>query len=230
LSRRRVGYSAPAFPFGWIDIPDLGETSMGFYRDIVLPRLCHAALSSPLLTPYRDRVAGAAEGRVLEIGVGSGLNLALYAKAADVLALEPDPKLIEMARRAAQAAPRPVSFLEASAEQIPLEDAAVDTVVSTWTLCTIPHAVAALREMRRVLKPGGRLLFVEHGLAPTPGVQRWQHRITPVWTCITGGCHIDRPIDALIREGGFQLEALETGYAPGPKIMAYFYEGAARPA
>jgi ubiquinone/menaquinone biosynthesis C-methylase UbiE len=203
---------------------------MGFYRDIVFPRICHAAMGNPLLDPYRERVAGRAEGRVLEIGSGSGRNLGLYAKAADVLALEPDPKLIEMARREARAAPRPVAFLEASAEQIPLEDGAVDTVVSTWTLCTIPHAVPALREMRRVLKPGGRLLFVEHGLAQTPGVQRWQHRLTPVWTHIAGGCHLDRPIDKLIREGGFEIEALQTGYAPGPKIMTWFYEGGARPA
>jgi len=203
---------------------------MGFYSDIVLPRLCHTALSNPLLTPYRQRVVGRAEGRVLEIGAGSGLNLKLYTKAADVLALEPDPKLIEMARRAAKAAPRPVAFLEASAEGIPLADRCVDTVVSTWTLCTIPHAAVALREMRRVLKPGGRLLFVEHGLAPTPGVQRWQHRLTPVWKRISGGCHLDRPIDALIREGGFEIEALETGYAPGPKVMTWFYEGSARPA
>jgi ubiquinone/menaquinone biosynthesis C-methylase UbiE len=203
---------------------------MGFYRDIVLPRLCDAAMSNRLLRPYRERIVGAAEGRVLEIGAGSGRNLGLYAKAADILALEPDPRLIEMARRAAKAAPRPVAFLEASAERIPLADRAVDTVVSTWTLCTIPHAALALREMRRVLKPGGRLLFVEHGLAPTPGVQRWQHRLTPLWERVSGGCHLDRPIDALVREGGFDIEALQTGYAPGPKIMTYFYEGGARPA
>ena len=203
---------------------------MGFYRDIVLPRLCDAAMSNWRLEPYRARIVGAAEGRVLEIGAGSGLNLPLYAKATDVLALEPDPGLIEMARRAARAAPRPVAFLEASAERIPLADKTVDTVVSTWTLCTIPHAALALQEMRRVLKPGGRLLFVEHGLAPTPGVQKWQHRLTPVWKRISGGCHLDRPIDALVREGGFRLEALQTGYAPGPKVMTWFYEGGARPA
>jgi ubiquinone/menaquinone biosynthesis C-methylase UbiE len=202
---------------------------LGFYRHVVFPRLCDAAMRNRLLQPYRDRTVSQAEGRVLEIGAGSGVNLPLYAKAADVLALEPDPKLIEMARPKAKAAPRPVEFLEASAEQIPLADRSVDTVVSTWTLCSIPHAVAALREMRRVLKPGGRLLFVEHGLAPTPGVERWQHRLTPVWTRISGGCHLDRPIDALVREGGFAIESLQTGYAPGPKVMTYFYEGSARP-
>lgn len=201
---------------------------MGFYRDRVLPRLCDCTMSNRRLGPYRARVVGAAEGRVLEIGAGSGRNLELYAKAGEVLALEPDPRLIGMARRAAERAPSPVAFLEASAEQIPLADGCVDTVVSTWTLCTIPHAVAALQEMRRVLKPGGRLLFVEHGLAPTPGVQRWQHRLTPVWKRIAGGCHLDRPIDVLVREGGFEIETLQTGYAPGPKVMTWFYEGAAR--
>jgi SAM-dependent methyltransferase len=114
---------------------------MGFYRDIILPRLCDCAMSNRRLRPYRGRVVGAAEGRVLEIGAGSGRNLPLYGKASDVLALEPDPRLIEMARRAARSAPRPVAFLEASAEGIPLADRSVDTVVSTWTLCTIPHAV-----------------------------------------------------------------------------------------
>jgi ubiquinone/menaquinone biosynthesis C-methylase UbiE len=202
---------------------------MGFYRDIVFPRLCDAALGNWRFEPYRKRVTGAAEGRVLEIGAGTGLNLPLFAKATDVLALEPDPRLIEMARRAARTAPRPVTFLEASAEQIPLADQTVDTVVSTWTLCTIPHAALALEEARRVLKPGGRLLFVEHGLAPTPGVQRWQRALTPVWKHVAGGCHFDRRIDALVREGGFRIETLQTGYAPGPKVLTWFYEGAARP-
>lgn len=202
---------------------------MGFYRDLVFPRLCDAAMRNWRLQPYRDRVVRAAEGRVLEIGAGSGLNLARYTQAAEILALEPDPRLIERARRNAAGAPRPVSFLEAKAELIPLADQSVDTVVSTWTLCSIPCAVDALREMRRVLKPGGRLLFVEHGLAPTPGVQRWQHGLTPLWKHIAGGCHLDRPIDALVRDGGFVIETLQTGYAPGPKVMTYFYEGGARP-
>ena len=202
---------------------------MGFYRELVLPRLCDAAMRNEALEPYRERVIRAAEGRVLEIGVGSGLNLGHYSKAADVLALEPDPKLIEMARRNAARAPRPIEFLEASANDIPLDDGSVDTVVSTWTLCTIPRAAAALAEMRRVLKPQGRLLFVEHGLGPTAGVQKWQHRMTPIWKRIAGGCHLDRPIDSLIREAGFAIEALQNSYAPGPKIMTYFYEGSARP-
>jgi ubiquinone/menaquinone biosynthesis C-methylase UbiE len=203
---------------------------MGFYRERVLPKLCDLAMRNERLRPYRERVIGQAQGRVLEIGAGSGMNLGLYRNAADILALEPDPKLIEMARSRARAAPRPVHILEASAEHIPLADGSVDTVVSTWTMCTIPHAVEALREVRRVLKPGGRLLFVEHGLAPTTGVQKWQHRLTPAWKRIAGGCHLDRPIEALVREGGFAIERLSTGYMPGPKVMTYMYEGSARPA
>ena len=203
---------------------------MGFYRDLILPKLCDLTMRNTQLRPYRERVIGQAEGRVLEIGAGSGMNFELYTNAADVLALEPDPHLIEMARRRAKAARRPVELIKGSAEQLPLADRSVDTVVSTWTMCSIPHAIVALREMRRVLKPGGRLLFVEHGLAPSPGVQTWQHRLTPLWSSISGGCHLDRPIDALVREGGFNIDQLQTGYLPGPKVMTFLYEGSAKPA
>ncbi len=123
----------------------------------------------------------------------------------------------------------PVNFIEGSAETIPLENHEVDTVLTTWTLCTIPHANAALAEMRRVLRPSGRLLFVEHGLAPDQGVRRWQDRLTPVWSCISGGCHLNRPIKMLIERAGFRFDRLETGYMPGPKPMAFMYEGSARP-
>src|SRR5437879_5719586 len=143
---------------------------MGFYRSIILPRLCDLSMRNSHLTPYRERVIGAAEGRVLEIGAGSGLNLELYKPGVqDVVALEPDPKLTAMAQRRAGEALRPVAFLNASAEEIPLDDRSVDTVVTTWTLCSIPDAKHALSEMRRVLRPQGRLLFVEHGLAPERG-------------------------------------------------------------
>ncbi len=203
---------------------------MGFYRRVILPRLCDAAMRNRLIVPHRKRVVGEAEGRVLEIGAGSGLNFTFYSpRTTEVVALEPDPALVDMARSKAQAATTPIRFAEASAEAIPLEDRSVDTVVSTWTLCTIPHAHRALEEARRVLKPGGRLLFVEHGLAPTADVQRWQHRLTPVWRRIAGGCHLDRPIDSLIRGAGFAIDALDTGYIPGPKVMTFLYEGAASP-
>ena len=203
---------------------------MGFYGDIILPRLCDLAMRNKRLVPFRERVIGAAEGRVLEIGVGSGLNLPFYRPPVrEVLALEPAPRLVTMARSASRGASIPVSFLEASAEAIPLEDHCVDTIVTTWTLCSIPRAAAALADMRRVLRPGGKLLFVEHGLAPDEGVRRWQDLMTPAWRCISGGCHLNRPIRSMIEGAGFRIDRIETGYMPGPKPMTFMYEGSARP-
>jgi len=209
---------------------DIQEGSMGFYSDIILPRLCDLAMRNKRLVPFRERVIGAAEGRVLEIGVGSGLNLPFYRPPVrEVLALEPAPRLVTMARSASRGASIPVSFLEASAEAIPLEDHCVDTIVTTWTLCSIPRAAAALADMRRVLRPGGKLLFVEHGLAPDEGVRRWQDLMTPAWRCISGGCHLNRPIRSMIEGAGFRIDRIETGYMPGPKPMTFMYEGSARP-
>ena len=182
------------------------------------------------LGPYRDRVIGAAEGRVLEIGVGSGLNLPRYPPAVgELLALEPDPSLIVWARNKSRRGGGTVSFLEASAEQIPLDDASIDTVISTWTMCSIPDIHRALVEMRRVLKPRGRLVFVEHGLSSERGVGRWQNRLDPPWNRISGGCHINRPIERLIAGAGFEFDHLQTGYMAGPKLMTFMYEGVARP-
>ncbi len=203
---------------------------MGFYTDIILPRLCDLAMRNKRLVPFRERVVGAAEGRVLEIGVGSGRNLPFYRPPVlEVLALEPAPRLVIMARGASRATNMPVSFLDASAEAIPLDEHSVDTVITTWTLCTIPQAATALAEMRRVLRPGGKLLFVEHGLAPDEGVRRWQDRLTPAWRCISGGCHLNRPIRSMIEGAGFRIDRIETGYMPGPKPMSFMYEGSARP-
>lgn len=147
----------------------------------------------------------------------------------DTQGLEPSPRLIAMARRAAGGSAVPVTFIEGSAEAIPLDDHSIDTVLTTWTLCTIPHAERALAEMRRVLKPTGQLLFVEHGLAPEARVRRWQNRLTPVWAKIGGGCHLNRPIETLIAQAGFDLPQLETGYMKGPKPMTFLYEGRGRP-
>jgi ubiquinone/menaquinone biosynthesis C-methylase UbiE len=182
------------------------------------------------LVPYRERVIRAAEGRVLEIGVGSGMNLPFYRPPVrKVLALEPAPRLMTMARTASRASSMPVTFLEASAEAIPLDKHSVDTIVTTWTLCSIPQAATALADMRRVMRPGGKLLFVEHGLAPDQGVRRWQDRLTPAWRCISGGCHLNRPIRSMIEAAGFRIDRIETGYMPGPKPMTFMYEGSARP-
>jgi ubiquinone/menaquinone biosynthesis C-methylase UbiE len=201
---------------------------MGFYADVILPKLCNLAMRNRRLVPYRERVVAAAQGRVLEIGIGSGLNLPFYGAAVrEVLGLEPAPRLIGMAQRAARAVSIPVSFIEGSAEAIPLDDHSIDCVVTTWTLCTIPHAAGALGEMRRVLRPGGQFLFVEHGLAPDESVRRWQDRLTPMWKLITGGCHMNRPIRVLIEDAGFRCERIETGYMPGPKPLAFLYEGRA---
>lgn len=203
---------------------------MGFYNDIILPRLCDLAMRNKQLLPFRERVIGAAEGRVLEIGVGSGRNLPLYrAPVREVMALEPAPRLIVMARRASRATSIPISFIEASAEAIPLDQHSVDTIVTTLTLCSIPHADVALADMRRVLRPGGNLLFVEHGLAPDEAVRWWQHRLTPVWRRFSGGCHLNRPIRSLIEGAGFSIDRIETGYVLGPRPMTFMYEGNARP-
>ena len=206
-----------------------GYVSMAFYSDIILPRLCDLAMRNKQLQPYRERVIGAAEGRVLEIGIGSGRNLRFYRSAVTVLlALEPSPQLTAMARNAPHPG-APVNFIEASAEAIPLDDRSIDTVVTTWTLCSIPDAAMALTEMRRVLRPGGKLLFVEHGMAPDRNVRRWQDWLTPAWKRISGGCHLNRPISAMIEGAGFRIDRVETGYMPGPKAMTFMYEGSARP-
>ena len=202
---------------------------MGFYNDVILPRLCHLVMRNRRLVPYRERVIASAEGRVLEIGIGSGLNLPFYGPhVREIVGLEPAPRLIAMARQVAERMPMPVTFMEESAAAIPLDRNTVDTVVMTWTLCTIPQADRALSEMRRVLKPNGRLLFVEHGLAPDDGVRRWQDWLTPAWKRISGGCHLNRPIQSMIESAGFRFDRLQTAYMPGPKPMSFIYEGSAR--
>jgi ubiquinone/menaquinone biosynthesis C-methylase UbiE len=202
------------------------------YEKYLLPRLIHCGMRSKVATAERRRVIPLASGTVLEVGVGSGLNLPFYGpKVQRLHALDPSRELWKMARKRVREVSFPVDFLAASAERIPLEDVSVDTVVSTWTLCTIPDPLQALSEMRRVLKPEGQLIFVEHGRAPDPGVEAWQHRLTPVWKRVAGGCHLNRPIDALISDAGFDITRIERGYRRGPKPMAYLYKGLAqRPA
>lgn len=201
---------------------------MGIYHDRVVPHLINLAMRSGHLTPYRQRVVASAEGRVLEIGAGSGLNFPFYTnRATEVVGLECHRRLVRMAsqRKGALEA----RLVEGSAEAIPLEDRSVDAVVSTWTLCTIPDVGGALAEVRRVLKPEGHLLLVEHGLAPEAHVRKWQHRLTPAWKRIAGGCHLDRPIDQLVEAAGFRIVRMETGYLQGPKAMTFLYEGVAAP-
>lgn len=202
---------------------------MTFYRRHVLPCLLHLAMRQKQLMPFRRRVIGAAEGRVLEVGVGSGLNLPLYRSAVrSVIGLEPSSELLRMARGRATAATVPVEILQASAETLPFDDCSMDTVVMTWTLCTIADAPQALAEMHRVLKPGGALLFVEHGRAPEPGVARWQDRLDPLWCRIAGGCHLNRKMDNLISASGFRIDSLVNARLSGPQILGFLYEGRAR--
>src|SRR5262249_27244984 len=155
--------------------------------------------------------------------IGAGMNLPLYgANVREVVGLEPSRELRTMAERAAAGMTQAVSFIAGSAERIPVESQSVDTVVMTWTLCSIPDASQALHEMRRVLKPDGQLLFVEHGLAPEESVRLWQNRLTPLWKLIGGGCHLNRPIRSLIENAGFSLAQIDAGYfVRGPRPMTY---------
>lgn len=204
---------------------------MGFYDRQVLPRLLDFAMRSKEATRYRGAIVPLACGGVLEIGAGSGLNVPFYGPAVTRLcALDPSPAMLRMARGRHAAGRFPVEFIEGSAEEIALPDGAVDTVVTTWALCTIPDAAKALREARRVLAPGGSLLFVEHGLAPDASVERWQRRLDPLWRRVAGGCHLDRPMDSMIRESGFRIVEMQRAYASGPRPLAYMYSGRARPA
>ncbi len=168
-------------------------------------------------------------GEILEIGFGSGLNLPYYPpQVRRLLAVEPSDTAWKLAREAIEAAPFPVERLGETAESIPLPDASVDAAVSTWTLCTIPDAGRALREVRRVLRPGGIFRFLEHGRSDEPRVARWQDRLTPLQKRLAGGCHINRPIGRLLEGAGFAREEMETFYARRPKSVFFFYQGTAR--
>jgi ubiquinone/menaquinone biosynthesis C-methylase UbiE len=201
---------------------------MGFYDRWIVPRLIDLAMRNQRLHSYRQQAIGAASGFVLEIGVGSGLNLPLYGpEVGGVCAIDPSPELLGLARTRIAEASVPVRLVQASGESLPFAGASFDTVLTTWTLCSIPHPQAALGEMRRVLKPTGKLVFVEHGLSPEPRVAHWQHLLTPLWRRVSGGCHLDRDMDELIRAAGFHLDAIETGYMNGPKLMTFIYQGQA---
>jgi len=203
---------------------------MNLYEKWILPRLVDVAMRNKEATRYRSQIVPQARGTVLEIGVGSGLNLPFYSAGVERLyGLDPSEELLTMARKKARGITLPIEFLAHTGEEIPLDDASVDTVVTTWTLCTIPDPLQALREMRRVLKPGGVMLFAEHGLAPETQVQGWQQRLNPLWRRIAGGCNLNRKIDQLIQTAGFQIASLDTEYAKGPRPMSYIYAGRAQP-
>ncbi len=203
---------------------------MGFYAKWILPRLTDLAMRNKEATRYRAQLLPQARGVTLEVGVGSGLNLPFYGPQVDRLyAVDPSEELLRMAEKKVHGVAFSVQFLARSAEEIPIDDRSIDTVVTTWTLCTIPDPLKALAEMRRVLKPGGVLLFAEHGLAPEASVQRWQRRLNPLWNKLAGGCNLDRKMDELIRAAGFRILELTTEYAKAPRPMSYIYIGRAAP-
>ena len=203
---------------------------MGLYRRFVLPRLINLAMKDKAAEARRLELIPRATGAVLEVGIGSGLNLPFYSSAVThVHGIDPSPELLSMARGKIENLSYTVELVCQSAEQLPLDSGSMDTVVTTWTLCSIPDPGMALREMKRVLRPGGILLFVEHGASPDPRVAAWQRRINPIWRRVAGGCNLNRKIDELIKTAGFNIAQLQTTYLPGPRPMTYTYEGCACP-
>ena len=202
---------------------------MSLYAKYILPRLINLAMRNKVAMAERRKFVPLASGTVLEVGVGSGINIPLYGRDLEtLLAVDPSLEIWRLALRRKSRAPFPVEFLACSAESIPLADETVDTVVTTWTLCTIPDPLRALREMQRVLKPEGQVIFVEHGRSPDARVLAWQNRLNPLWNRIGGGCNLNRKIDDLILEAGLRITRMETGYVRGPKPLTYLYRGLAR--
>lgn len=202
---------------------------MGLYNKYILPRLINSTCSVSTVSKQRAKVIPAATGDVLEIGIGSGLNLPFYKtdQVNAIWGLEPQANILAMAQEEGKKHSFPIHFIQASAEEIPLDDRRFDTVVITYTLCSIPQALRALQEMKRVLKSGGQVLFCEHGAAPDPKVLKWQNRINPLWKRLGGGCHLNRRIPELFREAGFHLPDLQTMYIPGWKPACFNYWGKA---
>ncbi len=203
---------------------------MRIYDRYVLPRLIDLAMRSRAVMARRAKLTPLASGTVLEVGIGSGINIPFYGGSVERLyGLDPSLHLWRLGRRRAEGASFAIEFVASSGERIPMADQTFDTVVSTWTLCSIPSPLEALREMRRVLRPEGRLLFIEHGRAPDASVLAWQNRLNPFWKKIAGGCNLNRRIDVLIAGAGFRITRLETGYNEGPRPFTFLYEGVARP-
>ena len=203
---------------------------MGLYAKYVLPRVIDLAMKNRDCARLRAEWLPNARGLVLEVGIGSGLNLPFYpSQVRKVYGVDPSLELQQIARRRVIEERFPVEFLSQSAEErLPLAEASIDTVVSTWVLCSIPNPSKALQEMRRVLKPEGHLIFLEHGRSPDDPVAAWQDRLTPTWKRITGGCHLNRKIDALIEAAGFHTTETRSFYLPGPRPMTYTYQGLAK--
>lgn len=202
---------------------------MSFYADQVLPRMIDFACSRAAIREVRERVNQGLHGEVLEIGFGSGLNLPhMPGSVAKLYAVDPSPTGKRLARERMSESRIPIEWSGLDGQNLALPDASVDCGLSTFTLCTVPDLERALREMRRVLRPGGMFHFLEHGRSPDAGVARWQDRLTPLHQRFVGGCALNRPIADSLRDAGFCIDRLDNYYLPGPKVSAYIYEGRAR--
>jgi ubiquinone/menaquinone biosynthesis C-methylase UbiE len=206
---------------------------MGLYEKHIVPHIINCACGSKPIRYQRKKVVPLAEGTVLEIGIGTGLNLPYYdaAKVKKVIGLDPSEASWKLAGERAKDLPFPVEFVGLPGEQIPLDDKSVDTVLVTFSLCTIPDPAKALEGMRRVLKPGGKLVFCEHGAAPDESVLKWQNRINPVWKVLFGGCNLNRRMPSIIEGAGFKIADLQTMYLPStPRFAGFNYWGVAQSA
>ena len=203
------------------------SSRMNYYEKYIVPRITNFLCGHKTITRQRQKVVPLAKGRVLEIGFGTGLNLGFYdpEKVQHVWGLDPSAAMWRIAD--AEAVPFEVEFIQASAELIPLDDGCADTVLVTYTLCSVPNVIESLRDMRRVLKPGGELIFCEHGAAPDARLRKWQDRINPVWSKLAGGCKLNLSIPTLLEEGGFKIQAMDTMFLPVWKPAAFNYWGIA---
>ena len=202
---------------------------MGLYDKYVLPKMVHFACGQKPSMKQREKIIPLAKGAVLEIGIGSGLNIPYYqAHQIDHLwGIDPSRDMWDIAEKNARERHLDAEFIETGAESIPLDNNSADTVVITYTLCTIPDVNSALQEVRRVLKPGGKLLFCEHGEAPDEGIRRWQILVNPIWNRLAGGCNLNRPIPRLLEQSGFRSNDMQTMYIPGWKPASFNYWGSA---
>jgi len=202
---------------------------MGFYDRYILPRLLEYAMKDRPIMRQRAKVVPLAHGRVLEVGIGTGLNLAFYdkSKVEKVIGIDPHPELNTMARKRAEEAGVDVDWLVQSSERIPLPDHSVDSIVITYTMCSIPDVASALLEMARVMKPGSSMFFSEHGMAPDASVRKWQNRLDPLWGKISGGCHINRDVPKMLADAGLEIREIDTMYLPGPRPLTFNYWGRA---
>ncbi len=203
---------------------------MSIYERYCLPHLLNLACNLRAVQQQRKKIVPLAKGKVLEVGMGTGLNIPYYDsdKIDFIWGLEPSEGMRKKAQSVIKKAPFEIRWLGVAGEEIPLEDNSVDSIVLTYTLCTIPDWYAALQQMSRVLKQDGSLIFCEHGEAPTENIRRWQKRVNPLWNRVAGGCNLNRPIPYLIEEGGFTIQKMDSQYIDGPKIAAFNYWGTAR--